>query len=93
MGQRFESQFSQVNFGPRKLSKMLITFRGIYTCIKLPPKAKKSVKWKINCEPHPYTVVGGGVVQPNLIWKMFLGLYCLDMIFFYTTRKGPSGPC
>ena len=65
MGQRFESQFSQVDFGPRKLSKMLITFMGIYTCIKLPPKAKKSVKWKINCEPHPYTVlrqvVGQGV--------------------------------
>ena len=58
MGQRFESQFSQVNFGPRMLSNMLITFKGIYTCIKLPPKAKKLVKWKINCEPHPYTVLG-----------------------------------
>ena len=67
MGQRFKSQFSQVNFGPRMLSKMLITFKGIYTCIKLPPKAKKSVKWKINCEPHPYTVLSYVVLSNTFV--------------------------
>ena len=45
-GQGFESSTFQVDFWALKLFHILMTYRGIYTCIKVAFKTKKLAKQK-----------------------------------------------